>query len=226
MTVEEITQIIEQHPQMKYEELKNHALAGGLSLSNFNLAWDAHLRKHRKASKDQIYSIACMVLLGLIAIFGLEEGYWQFILNPPTAAFQGLAGKTGLIAGFFLLLHLASRLAGGQKSIFATVKLGVFLLIIGYLVHLTTYLNSNTVYIISMFGLAFLTMVTVYAIKGTYDLNILRTLIFIVLSGLSIVLLLYLTYGLPEFYSDYFKTKKPLSDPVTRVELIEGELIK
>ena len=203
MKKEDILKIIETNKSMPYNDLRTHAMAAGIGVDDFNNAWNEHLENTKKTPAMKIWEKIYTVLLVIYTVAGLEIGYFNIVINLQNKILAGNLGKLAILTTLILILHLISHFTGSKGSIFTTTKLSVFIVTMFYLTYLITKLNTPFVQIFLLFGGVILAFITFYTIMKVYNMNIIRTIILIILSGLVMSLVIQFTIGLITFKNYY-----------------------
>jgi len=204
MTQEDILQIIESHPDLSYEDAKIQARAAGISIQDFNAAWEAYLKKIRKPKPSKKWIPAYVISLIVIMLLGFETAYWRFLIKTPNEIFAKNFGALAFLCAIILMLHLASKFAGGRGNIITTTQFSIILLLIAYFTRLLTSMNAMFFFIIMLFGAVLIGFFVFYAIMKIYDLNIIHTFFLILLFAIFMAIIIQLTIGLTNFVSAYF----------------------
>ena len=178
-------------------------MAAGVSMDEFNNAWDEHMENTRKTPAMKIWEKIYTALLVIYTIIGADIGYFNLIITLQNKILAVNLGKLAILTALILILHIISHFTGSKGSIFTTSKLSVFIVIMFYLTFLTTKINTPFVQIFLLFGAVILGFITFFVIMKVCHINILRTLILIVLSVLAMGIVLQFTIGLKTFKNYY-----------------------
>jgi len=204
MTQEEILIIIESHPDLSYEDAKMQARAAGISIQDFDAAWQAYLKKIRKPKPSKKWVPIYVIGLIVIMFLGFETAYWRFLIKTPNEIFAKNFGALAFLCAIILMLHLASKFAGGRGNIVTTTQFSIILLLVAYFTRLLTSLNASFFFIIMLFGAVLIGFFVFYAITKIYDLDIVRAFYLIMLFAIFMAIIIHLTIGLENFVSAYF----------------------
>lgn len=198
-TVKDIEEIIENNPDMTYQDVKKHAIRAGVNLENFNEAWHEFLMTTRKPPASKLWAEVYIVSLAILSLIGFEVAYWHFAINIQNALLQDIIGKTALFFAFILILQLSSKFAGGKASIFSATKLSIFFLFATYLAHFASQSTTTVTYIIILFGGVLLGFFMLFAMASTYSIGAVRTIFMALLCGVMMALVIEFTMGLGTF---------------------------
>jgi hypothetical protein len=227
MTQEEIIEIIEANSDLTYEEMKKEAIIAGIKIPDFNDAWNEYLRKTRKPSVSILWIKIYVVILSIIILFGFETAFWRFVIKTKNTVFAENFGGLAILAAVILTLHLASRLSGSQKNIITTTKVSIFLFIVAHIAHLATTASSSVYYIIILFGGVIIGFIVLYTLIETYDLDLLRVMMLIILEVFFMGIVILMTTGLTGL-KNYYSPKQILNtnelESVSAVNIAEEAL--
>lgn len=212
MDQQDIKQIILDHPEMSYAELKKQAVAGGIHLDDFNAAWEAYVKAGEKKAKHTVSDYVYLSALFIIALLIFDYSYWGVFLVFGSPASKIWAGFIGLISALILIMHGASRMMGSGAKVSQSTVQALLLSIMAYLVHLATAINNQAVYIFAVLGGAAAIIITFVSISRNYQLDLGRSILFFLMTLGMLSVVIQFTYGLIKFKEDFYELQ-PIEQP-------------
>jgi hypothetical protein len=180
--IEEIVKTIENHPALSYDELKAQAKQIGISIEDFDQAWQLAQQKPQKLPIQFRFPFYYGCALLVCALAGIAFTIWFPKYGPVDAGMQCLIQYASYFFLGILTTHFASRFAGGRGNLFTTTKLLVLLGGIGYLVSLVAATGGLALAFAGFMG-AISLLIVLFAVSKAYGLGIIQLFVFLVLDG-------------------------------------------